>query len=123
MYQAVRVLTVVPWKEVIKSAPKLVESARKILERRSKEKEDRDAPSDILTLEHVGASVDMLKSDLHHINIDATEQADLASQLAAQVEALSRGLEEMTSSLRLQKILLIGFAALSAVAVLLAVVI
>ena len=119
MNPAIAALGVVPWKDVIKMAPQLVESARKFYDNaKARRKRDSTSTADTLTLEMLAERIDTVANSLEEdASQYATDQAELIAQLADQVEALSRGLEDLNSRQRLLKRAIAVVALIAVVAI------
>ncbi len=118
MNPAIAALGVVPWKDVIKMAPQLVESARKFYDNvKARKKRDSTSADDTLTMEMLAERIDTVANSLEEdASQYATDQAELIAQLADHVEALSRGLEVMNSRQRLLTRVLAGVALIAVLA-------
>ena len=81
---AVSAISSIPWKEIIKAVPLVVESARKLyMTRRGRSDAQKET-----VIDHdqtVARNEDRLRS----LEDDATSQAEIVAQMAEQVEALS----------------------------------
>ena len=92
-------LSAVPWKEVIKAAPMLVAPARRLYEslRKRDDSAAGKATSEPDSLSAFSAAFDEMRSSLDALEASETTQAKLISQMAAQGEALSRGLRAVSA--------------------------
>lgn len=88
---AVSAISSIPWKEIIKAVPLVVESARKFyLTRRGRSDAQKD------TVIEDDQSVARTEDRLRTLEDDATSQAEIVAQMAEQVEALSMGLRTLS---------------------------
>ena len=79
----------VPWKEIIKSAPQLMDATRKLAESLSERKKSRTKRP---TISEIQSRVEELESG-------NSRQAELVAEIATQVEAFSRGFNEVDYAL------------------------
>ena len=108
-------LAVVPWKEILTSAPAIVSSARFLYERlrqRSGDGEPQSSADVSPDVASLGAELDAMRTRLQALESDQARQADLIAQMATQEEALSRGLQAVSS--RVTVLLWVSVAALVA---------
>ena len=111
---AVWTITNIPWKEIIKAVPVLVESARKFHSsrlQRSDTRKDKD------TVVEDNQSAVMIDSRLRTLEDDATAQAEIVSRMAEQVEALSIGLQTLSARATMLMWVACGSTAIAVVAI------
>ena len=83
---AASILAKVPWKEVVRYTPTLVDSSRRLFGLLRKPRDgDRTAKT----------GIEELQRKLRELESRATEQADLVVQIAEQTDAVARGIVEL----------------------------
>ena len=92
-------LGAVPWNLNLNTAPTLVSSARLLFETLSKGNQGADKPAfeEPEVPYEPTAVIDELRARLDELAVNDTKQAELASRIAAQQEALSLGLRAVST--------------------------
>ena len=85
---AATILSNVPWKEVIRHTPALIESSRKLFTsfRKSRDEDQKEE-----------TSVEDLRNTLRELESHVADQSDLVSQMAQQTDAVAQGIVELES--------------------------
>ena len=111
------------WAVPLTEAPKVVESARRLYGKLSRtEQPQSEAPPEVESdgLPAVLDEMAELRTRLNDLESDLTRQAELASRMAAQEEALSQGLQAVSGRATAALWLSGGAALLAAVAIVVA---
>ena len=93
----------IPWPTLLNRAPWLVDSARDLYETLRKRREEPEG-------QPLSATVEDISSRLDELEDHQTRQAELLSRMAAQEEAISRGLSIIST-----RLLVVALAALGAI--------
>ena len=107
----------VPWKEVITTAPKVMDSGLRLYEsvrNRNRTRPTQGTDPEIDSLPELRREMRGIQDRLGALEGNEVEQAELISQMAKQEEALLRGMQTMSSRLI---VLCWALAVMSAVAV------
>ena len=104
----------IPWPTLLERAPWLVDSARDLYEtlRKRREEPEDDRP--------LSATIGEISSRLDELEDHQTRQAELLSRMAAQEEAISRGLRIVSTRLLAVALAAIGAIILALVALVVA---
>ena len=87
-------LGAVPWEKIIKLAPPILEQARRFYETLiNKKRNQPPSRPKKPTLDSVSAALDDIQLRMETVEENEAKVAELISQMAAQEEALSRGLQ------------------------------
>ena len=106
-------LSAVPWNVILASAPTIVDTARRLYDRlREKSANGASllASPESVSLPELATAIDELRPRLDALQANAAAQADLTARMAAQEEALSQGIQALSS--RITLLLWISSAAL-----------
>ena len=92
-------LGAIPWPLILRTTPQIVGEARKLYEVVSKSRSTaKSSPRvQIDDLPEVSESLNELRLRIEEMEAHDAKQAELISQMAAQAEALSRGLQTVSS--------------------------
>ena len=106
-------LASIPWPALLGRAPWLVDSARDLYEALRKRREKPEGQPLSATLEDLSSRLDELEDH-------QTRQAELLSQMAAQEEAISRGLRIVSTRLLIAALAALGAMILALIALVVA---
>ena len=88
------IITKIPWKEILKQAPLLVDAARKMIDAIKK-----DPPASKITLAKKEDPIAIVQSEIQGLKENEIKQAEIVSNLAVQVQAVSDALKIVSSRL------------------------
>ena len=97
-------ISAVPWKMILTTAPAAVDSARLLYNGLKRRREGRASPSPTEEPDshpQITKTIRQMRSRIDQLEVDSTRRAELISQLASQEEALARGLQAISARLTL----------------------